>query len=80
MKTTTSTSNVDISIQKGNYETLAPSQATMSEWIDIINDVMEAITFSIRLKKGVFVKLWTKCVKYVKPLKLIQHLTDVQNK
>ena len=31
---------------------------------------MEGITFCLHLQKDVFIKFWTKWVKYVKPLRL----------
>lgn len=42
----------------------------MSEWRNTVNQIykVEPITFSIRLKKGDSVKLWSKWVKHVKPL------------
>lgn len=43
---------------------------TIQEWTDIVNDiyVMEKITFSLCLRKNVFIKFWTKWVEYLKPL------------
>lgn len=48
---------------------LLPNPPTSSHWINIVNEIyrMEAITFSIRLKKRVFVKLWSEWVRYMKP-------------
>ena len=50
---------------------LLPEPPTIQEWIDIVNDiyVMERITFSLRLRKTVFIQLWNKWVRYVKPLR-----------
>ncbi len=50
---------------------LLPEPPTVQEWIDIVNDIyiMEKITFCLRLQKNAFVKLWTKWVEYVKPLR-----------
>ncbi len=43
----------------------------IQEWIDVVNDiyVMERISFWLHLQKDAFVKLWTKWVRYVRPLR-----------
>lgn len=48
-----------------------PEPPTIKEWIDIVNNIClkEKITVCLRLQKNVFVKLWTKWVEYVKPLR-----------
>lgn len=49
---------------------LLPDPPTVSQWNTIIREMytMEAITFSLKLKKSVFVHLWSGWVKYIKPL------------
>lgn len=50
---------------------LLPEPPATSEWINIVNEiyVMESITFSIRLRRNTFVKLWSKWVRYILPLR-----------
>lgn len=45
---------------------LLPDPPTIQEWIGIVNDIylMEKITFSLRLQKNTFIKLWAKWVGY----------------
>ena len=42
---------------------------TIDEWIDIVQEiyVMEKISFSLRVEKEKFYKIWTKWTEYVKP-------------
>ncbi len=49
---------------------LLPESPTIQEWIDTVNDtyVMERIACCLCLQKDTFVKLWTKWVKYIRPL------------
>lgn len=44
---------------------LLPAPPTMSDCRDSVN---ESVTFSIRLKKNVFAKLWCEWVNFMKPL------------
>jgi len=44
---------------------------TIEEWIEIVYDnyVMEKISFSLKVEKEKFYKIWTKWTEYVKPIR-----------
>ncbi len=50
---------------------LKPTPPTIDEWIDIIYEiyVMERLSFSLKVQKEKFYKIWTKWTEYVKPIK-----------
>lgn len=50
---------------------LLPDSPTIEEWIDLVNGIyiMEKITFTLRLQMNKFIKLWSKWITFVQPLR-----------
>ncbi len=44
---------------------------TINEWIDIVHEIyiMEKLSFSLRVQKAKFYRIWTKWAEYVKPVR-----------
>lgn len=49
---------------------MVKSRPTIEEWIEIVYGIydMEKISFSIKVEKEQFYKIWTKWTEYVKPI------------
>ena len=50
---------------------LRPQIPTLNDWVDIVHEIfiMERLTYSLRLKKDKFEKIWAKWIVYITPIR-----------